>query len=179
MEQQTKEQIWSAVLLGFRLGTFPDPVAAAQSLCQAHDFLFNTPLPASASSAAEVPQAEVIPAQPAVIAEADIPESGIKAEAVPEPTPQPEPEPEPEFEKMAPPDDEPESNAYDGPDDAKKFVQPEVTKDMIREAAIKAGARFGREFVVGEFASRGAVGLRDLDPKHYVDIYKAFCEGEH
>lgn len=169
MEQRYKEEIWSTVLHGVVHGHVSDPLTTIRSLIEANDCLFNNPLPSSASPAAEVPQTEAIPAQPAAIAEADLPSSGVKAEAVPEP----------ECEKMVPPDDEPESNAYDGPDDAKKFVQHEVTKDMIREAAIKAGARFGREFVVGEFASHGASGLRDLDPKHYADIYKAFCEGEH
>ncbi|MGN1149978.1 MAG: hypothetical protein ACI4SY_04645, partial [Sutterella sp.] len=179
MEQKVLDQIWDNVLHGFRLGVFEDPVAAAKSLCQAHDFLFKSPLPASASPTTEVPLTEAIPAQSAEIAEADLPDTGIKAEDVPEPMPELEPEPEPEFEKMVPPDDEPESNAYDGPDDAEKFSHPEVTKDMVIEAAVKAGARLGRSFVVDQFAAFGANGLPDLDPKHYYQIWKAFSEGEH
>lgn len=174
MEQERQIQIWSTVLDGFRLGVFEDPVAAAKSLCLAHDFLFGNPLPASASPAAEVPLTEAIPAQPAEIAEADLPDTGIKAEDIPEPMP----EPEPEFEKMLPPDDEPESNAYDGPNDGEKFIHPEVTKDMVREKAVKAGARLGRGFVVDQFASFGATCLNDLDPKYYLDAYKAFSDGE-
>lgn len=180
MEQKVLDQIWDNVLDGFRLGVFDDPVAAAKSLCQAHDFLYGNPIPASASQAVEVPLTEAILAQPAVIAEADLPDTGINAEDIPEPMPEPEPEPEtePEFEKLLPPDDEPESNAYDGPNDGEKFIHPEVTKDMVRDKAVKAGARRGRGFVVDQFASFGATCLNDLDPKYYLDAYKAFSDGE-
>ena len=49
---------------------------------------------------------------------------------------------------------------------------------MLRGLGTKASIRFGRDFIVKNLAAYGANTLKDLDPKHYAEIYKAFSEGE-
>lgn len=115
--------------------------------------------PAPAIAAPAVPTAEVehFPEQVTTIAAEDLPTAGTAADAVGKA------EETPPFDDVPPFDEEP---------------AVEITYEMLRDLGIKASVRFGRDFVVKNLAAYGAKTLKDLDPKHYADIFKAFSEGE-
>lgn len=115
--------------------------------------------PAPAIAAPAVPTAEVehFPEQVTTIAAEDLPTAGTAADAVGKA------KETPPFDDVPPFDEEP---------------AVEVTYEMLRDLGIKASVRFGRDFVVKNLAAYGAKTLKDLDPKHYADIFKAFSEGE-
>lgn len=57
-------------------------------------------------------------------------------------------------------------------------TQIEVTYEMLKEAAVKASTRFGRDFIIKNLAAYGASRLPEVDKQYYHDLYLAFTEGE-
>lgn len=115
--------------------------------------------PAPATVAPAVPTAEVerFPEQVTTIAAEDLPTAGTAADAVGKAE---------------------EATTFDDVPTFEEEPAVEVTYDMLRDLGIKASVRFGRDFVVKNLAAYGAKTLKDLDPKHYAEIFKAFSEGE-
>ena len=59
-----------------------------------------------------------------------------------------------------------------------RATQIEVTYEMLKEAAVKASTRFGRDFIIKNLAAYGASRLPEVDKQYYHDLYLAFTEGE-
>lgn len=56
--------------------------------------------------------------------------------------------------------------------------QIDVTYEMLKDAAVKASTRFGRDFIIKNLAAYGASRLPEVDKQYYHDLYLAFTEGE-
>lgn len=117
-----------------------------------------SPAPAIAAPAVPTAKVEHFPEQVTTIAAEDLPTAGTAADSVGKAEETPPFDDEPPFEENEP--------AF------------EITYEMLRGLGTKASIRFGRDFIVKNLAAYGANTLKDLDPKHYAEIYKAFSEGE-
>ena len=115
----------------------------------------------------------------------EIPTPAIVAPAVP--TAEVEHFPEQEVPTIAAEDLPPTGTAVDVVSKAEEDETPpfddrapqiEVTYKMLKEAAVKASTRFGRDFIIKNLAAYGASRLPEVDKQYYHDLYLAFTEGE-
>ena len=115
----------------------------------------------------------------------EIPTPAIVAPAVP--TAEVEHFPEQEVPTIAAEDLPPTGTAVDVVSKAEEDETPpfddrapqiEVTYEMLKEAAVKASTRFGRDFIIKNLAAYGASRLPGVDKQYYHDLYLAFTEGE-